>query len=93
MAATKTKSRNILEMRDKLRVSLSSIIPRWECLVAAKQAQSYHGIKVVITYMSYNKYSLLDIGGFLKASPRKISVLNRSARQKTLPTPGLHTTN
>jgi len=28
MAATKTKSRNRLDVRDKLRVSLSSIIPR-----------------------------------------------------------------
>ena len=42
MAATKTKLRNILDVRDTLRVSLSSIIPRWGRLVAAKQAQGSH---------------------------------------------------
>ena len=42
IAATKTKSRNRLDVRDKLRMSLSSIIPRWERLVAAKQAQGSH---------------------------------------------------
>jgi len=39
MAATKTKSRNRLDVRVILRMSMSSIIPRWERLVAAKQAQ------------------------------------------------------
>ena len=42
MAGTKTKSRNRLDVRDKLRVSLSSTIPRWDRLVAAKQAQGSH---------------------------------------------------
>ena len=42
MAATKTKPRNRLDVRDTLRVSLSSIIPRWERLIAAKQAQGSH---------------------------------------------------
>ena len=42
MAATKTKPRNRLDVRDTLRVSLNSIIPRWERLVAAKQAQGSH---------------------------------------------------
>ena len=42
MAATKTKPRNRLEVRDTLRVSLSSIIPSWERLVAAKQDQGSH---------------------------------------------------
>ena len=37
MAATETKPRNRQDVRDTLRVSLSSIIPRWERLVAAKQ--------------------------------------------------------
>ena len=69
--ATNTKPRNKLDVRDILRVSLSSIISRWERLVAAKQAQRSHWIKVVITYMSCNKYSLLNICGFLKAGPRK----------------------
>ena len=39
MAATKTKTPNRLDVRDTLRVSLSSIIPWWERLVAAKLAQ------------------------------------------------------
>jgi len=39
MAATKTKPRNRLDVRDTLRMSLSSTIPGWECLVAAKQVQ------------------------------------------------------
>jgi len=55
----------------RLRLSLSSIIPRWERLVAAKQIQGSHWIKVIITHTSCNKYSLLNICGFLKASPRK----------------------
>ena len=42
MPATKTKPQNRLDVRDTLRVSLSSIIPRWERLVAAKQAQGSH---------------------------------------------------
>ena len=42
MAATKTKLHNRQDVRDILRVSLSSIIPRWERLVAAKQAQGSH---------------------------------------------------
>ena len=42
MAATKTKLRNRLDVRDTLRVSLSTMIPRWERLVAAKQAQGSH---------------------------------------------------
>ena len=42
MAATKTKSRNRLDVRDTLRVSLSTIIPRWERLVAAKLDQGSH---------------------------------------------------
>jgi len=42
MAATKTKSRNRLDVSDKMRVSLSSLVPKWECLVAAKQAQGSH---------------------------------------------------
>jgi len=40
--ATKTKPRNRLDVRDILRVSMSSIIPRRESLVAAKQAQGSH---------------------------------------------------
>jgi len=39
MAATKAKPRNRLDVRAILRVSMSSIIPGWERLVAAKQAQ------------------------------------------------------
>ena len=42
MAATKTKPRNRLDVRDTLWVSLSTMIPRWECLMAAKQAQGSH---------------------------------------------------
>jgi len=42
MAATKTKPRNRLDVRDLLRVSMSPIIPRWERLVAAKQTQGSH---------------------------------------------------
>ena len=42
MAATKTKPRNRLDVRDTFRVSLSSIFPRWKRLVAAKQAQGSH---------------------------------------------------
>lgn len=42
MTATKTKARNRLDVRDTLRVSLSSIIPNWERLVAAKQAHCSH---------------------------------------------------
>ena len=38
MTTTKTKLRNRLNVRDILRVSLSSVIPRWERLVVAKQA-------------------------------------------------------
>ena len=42
MTTTKTKPRNRLDLRDILRVSLSSIIPWRECFVAAKQAQGFH---------------------------------------------------
>jgi len=42
MVATKTKPRNRLDVRDLLRVSVTSIIPRWERLVAAKQAKGSH---------------------------------------------------
>jgi len=63
--------RNRLDVRDTLRVSLSSIIPRWERLVAAKQVKGSHWIKIVITYISCNKNLSLTIGGFLKAGPRK----------------------
>ena len=41
MAATKTKPRNRLDVRD-IRVSLSTMIPRWERLMAAKQAEGSH---------------------------------------------------
>jgi len=71
IAAANTKPQNRQDVRDILRVSLSSTIPRWERLVAAKQAQDSHWIKVVIIYTSCNKYSLLNIRGFLKAGPRK----------------------
>ena len=71
MAATKTKLQNRQDVGDILRVSLSSIIPRWERLVAAKQAQDSHWIKDVIIYTSCNKYSMVNIRGFLKAGPRK----------------------
>ena len=42
MAATKTKQRNNLDVSKTLRVSLSPIIPRWNRLVAEKQAQGSH---------------------------------------------------
>ena len=42
MTETKTKPRNRLDVRGTLRMSLTSIIPRWERLVAAKQAQGSH---------------------------------------------------
>jgi len=72
MAATKTKPRKRLDMRGTLRVSLSSIISRWGCLVAAKQAQGSHWIKIVITYMNRNKYSLLNYWVFWRLVRKKI---------------------
>ena len=42
MTATKTKLRNRLDISNTLRVSLSSITPRWNLLVAGKQAQGSH---------------------------------------------------
>ncbi|XP_071402312.1 SCAN domain-containing protein 3-like [Centroberyx affinis] len=42
MTATKTKLRNRLDIRNTLRVSLSPITPRWDRLVAGKQAQGSH---------------------------------------------------
>ncbi|XP_068112177.1 SCAN domain-containing protein 3-like isoform X1 [Hyperolius riggenbachi] len=42
VTATKTRSRNRLDMRNTLRVSLSPITPRWDKLVAGKQAQGSH---------------------------------------------------
>ena len=42
VTAAKTKPRNRLDVRDTLRVSLSSIIPRWERLFTAKKAQGSH---------------------------------------------------
>jgi len=90
MAATKTKPQNRQDVRDILRVSLSSIIPRWERLVGAKQAQDSHWIKVVIIYTSCNKYSLPNIRGFWTPVREKISVSNRSAVEKRLPTPVLN---
>ena len=42
MATTKTKQRNNLDLSKTLRVSLSPIIPRWNSLVAEKQAQGSH---------------------------------------------------
>jgi len=82
MAAIKTKARNRLDVRDTFPMSLSSIIPRWERLVAAKQAQGSHWIKVVITYLSCIKYSLLNICVSFRPVREIISVFNRSAVQK-----------
>jgi len=42
MAATKTKPRNRLDVRNILLVSMSSIISRLERLVAAKEPQGSH---------------------------------------------------
>ena len=42
VAATKTKERNRLGISNTLRVTLSPITPRWDCLVAEKQAQGSH---------------------------------------------------
>ncbi|XP_078241910.1 SCAN domain-containing protein 3-like [Pogona vitticeps] len=42
MTATKTKLRNRLDIKDTLRVALSPIPPRWDHLVAGKQAQGSH---------------------------------------------------
>ncbi|XP_077175804.1 SCAN domain-containing protein 3-like isoform X2 [Paroedura picta] len=43
--ATKTKQRSRLDISNTLRVSLSPITPRWDRLVAAKQAQGSHSRK------------------------------------------------
>ncbi|XP_072113696.1 E3 ubiquitin-protein ligase RNF4 isoform X1 [Mobula birostris] len=40
--ATKTKLRNRLDIRNPFRISLSPITPRWDRLVAGKQAQGSH---------------------------------------------------
>ena len=90
MAAINTKLRNSLDVRATLRVPLSSIISRWERLVAAKQAQGSHWIKVLTTYTSCKKYSSLNICGFWRPVREKISRLNRSAVQKRLTTPDLY---
>ena len=42
MTGTKTKYRSRLDISNTLRVSLSPITPRWDCLVAEKQAQGSH---------------------------------------------------
>lgn len=42
MTVTKTKHRSKLEISDTLRVSLSPITPRWNKLIAEKQAQGSH---------------------------------------------------
>ena len=42
MTATKKKLRNRLDISNTLRVSLSSTTPRWNLLVAGKQAQGSH---------------------------------------------------
>ena len=42
MTATKTKLRNRLDISNTLRVSLSPIAPRWNLIVAGKQAQGSH---------------------------------------------------
>ena len=42
VTATKTKYRNKLDISNTLRVSLSPIAPRWDRLIAKKQAQSSH---------------------------------------------------
>lgn len=42
MTATKTKLRSRLDIRNTLRVSLSTIPPRWDRLVAGKQPQASH---------------------------------------------------
>ncbi|KAK7899543.1 hypothetical protein WMY93_020396 [Mugilogobius chulae] len=42
VTATKSKLRSRLDIRSTLRVSLSSISPRWDRLVAGKQAQASH---------------------------------------------------
>ena len=88
MAATKPQNRQ--DVRDILRVSLSSIIPRWERLVGAKQAQDSHWIKVVIIYTSCNKYSLPNIRGFLNAGPRKNFSFKPVRSGKKVPTPVLN---
>ena len=42
VTATKTKLRSRLDISNTLWVSLSPITPRWDCLVAEKQAQGSH---------------------------------------------------
>ena len=42
VTATKTKQRNKMDISSTLRVSLSPITPRWNRLVAEKQAQGSH---------------------------------------------------
>ena len=42
VTATKTKLRNRLDISNTLRVSLSPFTPRWDRLVAQKQAQGSH---------------------------------------------------
>ncbi|KAF3688094.1 SCAN domain-containing protein 3 [Channa argus] len=42
VTATKTKQRSRLDISNTLRVSLSDITPRWDRLVAEKQAQGSH---------------------------------------------------
>ena len=42
MTTTKTKLRSRLDIRNTLRVSLSPIGPRWDRLIAEKQAQGSH---------------------------------------------------
>ncbi|KAJ8263193.1 hypothetical protein COCON_G00156500 [Conger conger] len=42
VTATKTKLRSRLDIKNTLRVSLSPITPRWDLLVAKKQAQGSH---------------------------------------------------
>ena len=42
MTATKTKLRRRLDVRNTLRESLSPIAPRWDRLVAEKQALGFH---------------------------------------------------
>ncbi|GFX24836.1 SCAN domain-containing protein 3 [Trichonephila clavipes] len=49
VTATKTKQLNKLDISNTLRVSLSPITPRWDRLIATKQAQGSHRFNVLVS--------------------------------------------
>ena len=52
-------------------VSVTTIILRWDYLIAVKQAQSSHWIRFMMNFMSYNKFQARNDRHFIESRSAK----------------------